>query len=316
MRKISVVTGVYNEEAVVEKIYKIIHDTFNKIKRYDYEHIFMDNCSTDRTLEILKKIAKKDKRVKILSFSRNFGPEKSGFTGLIHTTGDAVIPYEGNMKDPASLIPTFIKYWEEGYELVYGVRKKTQENFFLAALRKFYYRLIQALSSEDLPLYMGSYSLIDKKIIDVLRTSDDFKPYTRGLIATAGFRHKSIEYVRGPRRNKRSKTSFNYLVDFAINAIISYSITPIRLTTYFGLGLSILSFVTAVIYLVLKLFYWKVTIPGVSAAILLILFFSGVQLFFMGVIGEYIGAVHSQVRKKPFVIIKEKINFEPEKKTK
>lgn len=311
-KKISIVTGVYNEEAIVEDVRQTIRNEMGKLKgRYDYEHIFMDNCSTDRTLEILKEIASKDKRVKILAYSRDFGPEKSGFTGLIHASGDAVIPYEGNMKDPPELIPTLIKHWEEGYELVMGVRKKTKDNPLMAAMRKLFYWLTSRLSAEELPQNFGSFGLIDKKIVDELRKVDDYKPYVRGLIATAGFNHKSVEYERRarPKGKGKSKSDLGYLTDFAINALISYSIAPIRILTYLGFALSVLSFVGSIVYLLLKLFYWKVTVPGVSALILMLLFFSGVQLFFLGVIGEYVGAIHSQVRKKPFVIIKEKINF-------
>lgn len=312
MKKISIVTGVYNEELIVRDIYSAIRDVFSKIKKYDYEHIFMDNCSTDKTLHILRKIAQKDKRVKILSFSRNFGPEKSGYTGLISTSGDAVVPYEGSMKDPPNLIPTFIKYWEQGYKYVYGIRTKTPDNFIMSSMRKLFYLLMRAISSEKLLLNVGSFSIIDRKIIEELRKVDDYYPYLRGIISTVGFRHKSIEYQRRARSKGKghSKSDLSYLVDFAINAIISYSIFPLRLCTYLGLGLSVLSFFTAIIYLLLKLFYWKVTVPGITGVIFLLLIFFGIQLFFMGIIGEYIGAIHSQVRKKPFVIINERINFE------
>lgn len=311
MKKISIVTGVYNEEEIVVDIYKAISTVFKKLKKYDYEHIFMDNCSTDKTLHILKKIAIKDKRVKILSFSKNFGPEKSGYIGLIHTSGDAVIPYEGNMKDPPELIPTFIKYWEQGYEYVYGIRTKTEDNYVMSTLRKLFYVITRAMSSEKLLLNVGSFSLIDRKIIDELRKTDDYYPYVRGFISTVGFRHKAIEYQRRarPKGKGHSKSSFSYLFDFAINAIISYSIFPLRLCTYLGLGLSIFSFLTAITYFLLKLFYWKVTIPGITGVIFLLLIFFGIQLFFLGIIGEYIAAIHSQVRKKPFVVINEKINF-------
>jgi glycosyltransferase involved in cell wall biosynthesis len=311
IKKISIVTGVYNEEKIASDVYLAIKNEFKKLgKNYTYEHIFMDNCSTDSTLFILKNIAKKDKRVKILSYSRNFGPEKSGFTGLIHTTGDAVIPYEGSMKDPASLISTFIKYWEDGYQLVYGVRNKTADNFVMLSMRKLFYRIVDVFSDENLPLNVGSYSLIDKKIVDEIKKIDDYKPYIRGLILTAGFKHKSIEYVRGQRKKGKSKSTLFYLIDFSINALISYSIFPIRFTTFLGLIISFLSIITAIVYVILHIFFWKAVIPGVAGAIFLILIFSGFQILFLGIIGEYIGAIHSQVRKKPFVIIKEKINID------
>lgn len=310
-KKITVLTGVYNEEALVADVYRAIKDQMAKLKKYDYEHIFMDNCSTDRTLKILRNIAKKDKRVKVLAYSKNFGPEASGWTGLVHAKGNAVIPFEGNMKDPPELIPTLVKYWEEGYELVMAVRTETKDGYFLGNLRKLFYKLVNLISKDDLPQGFGSFSVIDHKIVDELRKIDDFNPYTRGLIANMGFRQIQVQYKRKarPKGKGKSKTNLSYLLDFAINAIISYSTLPIRLMTYTGLLLAIMSFFGAIIYLLLKLFYWKVTIPGITGVIFLVLFFSGIQLFFLGIIGEYVGAIHSQVRKKPFVIIKEKINF-------
>lgn len=310
-RIISIVTGVYNEEEIGRGVYKAVKNTLSRLKKYDYEHIFMDNCSTDKTLSILKSIAKKDKRVKILSYSRNFGPEKSGFVGLIHTSGDAVIPYEGNMKDPVSLIPTFVKYWEEGYQLVYGVRNKTSDNFLMGMMRTAFYRLEKLLASDELPLNVGSFCLIDKVIVNEIKKIDDYNPYIRGLVTTAGFSKKAVFYQRNPRPKGKghSKSTLRYLIDFAINGIINYSIFPMRLCIFLGFGLSLLSFLGATIYLTLKIFYWKVTVPGVTGVIFLILIFSGIQLFFLGVMGEYIGAIHSQVRRKYFVIIKEKINF-------
>ena len=311
-KKISIITGVLNEEAIVEDIVKAISNEMKKLsKKYDYEHIFMDNCSTDGTLQILKSLAKKDKHIKILAYSRNFGPEKSGFTGLINADGDAILPYEGNMKDPVSLIPTLLRHWEDGNELVLAVRKSTKESWLMQWSRKVFYRLVNALSVEDLPRGYGSFGVIDKKIIDELKKIEDYKPYTRGLLATMGFKQKKVFYERKarPKGKGRSKSSIAYLIDYAINGLISYSIFPIRFMTYVGLGLSSMSFLGAIVYLILKIFYWKVTVPGITGAIFLILFFSGIQLFFIGIIGEYVGAIHSQVRKKPFVVIKERINF-------
>jgi dolichol-phosphate mannosyltransferase len=192
-----------------------------------------------------------------------------------------------------------------------AVRKSTKDGLLMQYFRSFFYRLVNLISNENLPRGFGSFSVIDKKIIDELKKIDDYKPYARGLIATVGFKQKKVFYKRRarPKGKGSSKTSLSYLIDFAINGFISYSIFPIRLMTYTGLSLSFLSVFGAIVYLLLKIFYWKVTIPGITGVIFLILFFSGVQLFFLGIIGEYVGAIHSQVRKKPFVVIKEKINF-------
>lgn len=309
MKKITVVSGVMNEEESVEDVYNLIKNTFHKIKTVNYEHLFLDNGSTDNSLAILKRLARKDKKVKILSYSKNFGPITSGMVGLRYATGDGVLFYECNMKDPVDLIPVFVKYWLSGYELVYGIRKKTADNFILGLMRRLFYILVNFTSSKDIPAYYGGYGIIDRKIIDAIKDLDDYKPYLRGLITTVGFRHKSFEYVRLGRKKGKSKSNLHYLIDVTINAVISYSIMPIRLCTYLGLGLSALSIVTAIVYLVLHLLFWKALIPGVAAIVFLVLIFSGVQLFFLGIIGEYIGAIHSQVRKKPFVVIREKINF-------
>ncbi|MDP8229906.1 MAG: glycosyltransferase family 2 protein [Candidatus Gorgyraea atricola] len=310
MKKISVVTAVCNEAETVRDVYHVIKKVFAGLeKSYDYEHIFMDNCSTDETIFILKEIASQDRRVKILVYSKDFGPIKSGMMGYRYAVGDAVISYEANLKDPPELIPTFVKYWEDGYDVVYGVRKKTRDMFPMSFMRKTFYRIVNALSDEKLPLDAGGFRLVDRKIVNELLKLDDYKPYIRGLISSIGFKQIGVPYKRKARPKGVSKSSFKYLVDFAINAVISYSIVPIRLSTYIGLGLASLSFLACMIYLILKFTIWQAQIPAVAGVITLLLMFFGIQLFFLGVIGEYIGAIHSQVRKKPFVVIKEKINF-------
>lgn len=311
MKKISVTTGCYNEEEMVRDVYEEIKKIFVGLEgRYEYEHIFMDNCSTDKTLSILKDIASNDKRVKVLAYSKNFGPLKTEIVGYTYATGDAVINFVGNLKDPPELINTFIEYWEKGFEVIYGIRKKTGDNFLMSFMRRFFYWFCNFLSQEKLPLNAGGFSLLDRKVVNELLKLDDHKPYTRGLIASIGFKQTGVEYERRKRPKGKSKSNIGYLVDFAINAVVSYSIKPIRLCTYIGMGLAGLSFLTVIVYFILKLCGWHAQIPAVSALIMAVLFFSGIQLFFLGVIGEYIGAIHSQVRKKPYVVIREKINFE------
>ncbi len=310
MKKISVITLVYNEAEIIRDVYNEIRKVFDGLEgRYDYEHIFMDNCSTDETVSILKDIASQDRRVKILAYSKNFGPLKSEMAGYKYATGDAVICYEGNLKDPPGMIPAFIKYWEQGYDVVYGERYKTGDKFLMSYMRKAFYRIVRAFSDEKLPLNAGAFRLIDRKVVNELIILDDYKPYIRGLITSIGFKQIGVKYARRPRPKGVSKSSINYLIDFAINAMISYSVAPIRVCTYIGLALSGLSFLLAFVGIVIKLIFWRTTIPGIATIIILILMFSGVQLFFLGVIGEYVGAIHSQVRRKPFVVIKEKVNF-------
>jgi glycosyltransferase involved in cell wall biosynthesis len=309
MKKISVITGVRNEEETVAEVYETLKKLFARLKDYDYEHIFMDNCSTDRTVHILKEMAARDKRLKILSYSKNFGPIKTEMIGYQHATGDAVVCFDANLKDPPELIPTFIQYWEDGYDVVYGIRRKTRDNFLMRFMRKIFYRICSLLADEPLPENAGGFRLVDRKVVNELIKLDDYKPYIRGLITSIGFKQIGIDYTRRPRQRGKSKSNLRYLTDFAINAFISYSIVPIRFCTYTGITLSALSSFTAVGYALLKIFHPKIQPPGIATVIVLIFFFAGIQLFFLGVIGEYVGAIHSQVRKKPFVVIKEKINF-------
>ena len=288
MKKITIITGVYNEEDIVKDAYIAINTLFKKLRKYEYEHIFLDNCSTDTTLAILKKIASRDKHVKILSYSKNFGPIKSGFTGIKHASGDGVVLYEANMKDPVDLIYEFIKYWETGYELVYGVRKETADNFFLAFARRSFYRIVNLLSTEKLPLYFGGFALIDRRIVNAVKNIDDYKPYLRGLITTVGFKHKQIEYKRlsRPKGKGKSKSDIGYLIDFTLNAIVSYSIAPMRICIFLGILISIGSFLWLLGYLFIQLLIFKNTIGGLVWTLVLIVFFSGIQLFFMGMIAS------------------------------
>jgi glycosyltransferase involved in cell wall biosynthesis len=310
MKKISIVTAVFNEEENVREVYETIKRLFASLPQYDYEHIFMDNCSTDGTLPLLRGIAAGDGRIKILSYSKNFGPIKSEMIGYQYAAGDAVVCFDANLKDPPEMIPTLIKYWEEGYDVVYGVRLKTRDNVLMRFMRKVFYRICSLLAEEPLPENAGGFRLVDRKVVNELVRLDDYKPYVRGLITSIGFRQTGVAYTRRARQRGKSKSDLKYLIDFAINAFISYSVVPIRFCTYSGIILSALSFFTAVGYALLKIFCPWVQAPGVATVIVMIFFFSGVQLFFLGIIGEYVGAIHSQVRKKPFVVVREKINFD------
>lgn len=309
MKKISIITGVYNEAETVHAVYTEIKKIFSGLKdRYDYEHIFMDNCSTDETVSILKKIASQDKRVKILIYSKNFGAIKSEMMGYKYATGDAVIGYDASLKDPTSLIPVFIQHWENGFDVVYGIRKKTQDNLILSGMRKLFYRAMNILSDEKLPLDAGNFRLIDRKVVNELIAVDDDKPYIRGLISSIGFKQTGIPYERRARFKGRSKSTSKYLIDYAINGLINYTHVPIRLAAYSGLFLMSLSLIMAFLCLALRFHNSPISLEGLVLYII-IFFFFGISLFFLGIIGEYISAVHGQIKHKPFAIIKEKINF-------
>ena len=307
---ITVFTGVFNEEETVHEVYETIRNVMESSgDRYNYEHIFGDNCSTDGTVAVLRTIAARDPRVKVLVYSRNFGPLVNEMTCYRHASGDAVIGYEANLKDPPELITEFIKQWEAGYDVVYGIRKKTADRFLMRWLRKRFYRTVNALSEEELPLDAGTYRLVARRVVDELVKLDDYKPYVRGLITSIGYRQIGVEYQRRPRKRGYSKSSFTYLMDFAVNAMISYSIAPMRICFYTGVIVSATSFLLAFVYLLLKLSVWRAQIPGLAGLIIMFLLFFGLQFAFLGIIGEYIAAIHFQVRKKPFVVIAEKINL-------
>lgn len=278
--------------------------------RYTYEHIFADNCSTDQTLEILRTLATVDPRVKVLAYSRNFGAEKSGFTALKYASGDAAVGIPADLQEPPETIPRFVELWEKGYEVVYGMYRNSDESWLRKTLRRAYYRLVDKLSVEPLPHDFSGFSLIDRRVIDEVIKVDDFAPYIRGLIATVGFRQIGIPYDRPARRAGRSKHGPLFLLNFGINGIISHSLVPIRLATLAGLFLSLVSILMAFVYALIKIFRWDIQAPGATTTIVLVLFFSGIQLLFLGILGEYIGAIHGQVRRKPFVIIRERINLE------
>ena len=279
--------------------------------RYDYEHLFGDNCSTDRTLPILREIAVQDPHVKILTYTRNWGVNKSGITLLRHCSGDAAIPIPSDLQEPVELIPRLVELWEEGNEIVFGIYENAADSILMKGMRGVYYWLVNKLSSEPMLKNYSGFGIMDRKIINEICKLDDFNPYIRGFIGMIGFTSAILHYQRVGRVVGKSSYNFGSYLDLAINAIISHSLVPIRLATLIGVFLFGSSLTAAFVYALIKLFYWQFQAPGATTTIVLLLFFSGIQLFFLGMLGEYIGAIHSQVRRGPFVIIRERINFDP-----
>lgn len=309
---LTVLTPVYNEELNVMRCYDEVKRVMATLEDdWDYEHIFGDNRSTDGTMDILRDLAKKDKRVRVLRYSRNFGGEKSGIALLRHASGDAVIGLVCDLEDPPAMFPKMIDLWNEGNEVVYGVYSSTERNLLMRALRSIYYKLIERLSADPLHRDFTGFALLDRRVVDEVSAVDDHAPYARGLISTVGFRQVPIPYTRAKRVAGKSKHGLAFLLDFGINGVISHSIVPIRVATYVGAFLAGSSFLVAIAYALLKVFLWEVQAPGATTVIVIVLFFAGVQLMFLGMLGEYIGAIHSQVRAKPFVIVDERINFPP-----
>lgn len=309
MKMISVYTPCYNEEQNVEEVYNQVKNVFENLKEYTYEHIFIDNCSKDRTVEILKAIAGKDKNVKVIVNSRNFGPIRSPHHALLQTKGDAVISVSADLQDPPSLIVHFVKKWEEGYKRVVGVKKQSEESQRMFQLRRLYYYVISKLSdTEQIQNYTG-FGLYDKSIVDILREINDPYPYFRGLMSEIGFEVATIEYMQPVRKRGLTKQNFYSLYDLAMLGITNHSKVPLRLATMLGFSVAALSLLVAFLYFIYKLAFWNSFSVGVAPLVIGMFFVASVQLFFIGVIGEYIGSIHTQVLKRPLVIEKERINF-------
>ena len=310
MKFISIVTQCYNEEENIENIYSQVKDVMNKLEGYSYEHIFIDNSSKDKTVTILKAIAKKDKNVKIFVNARNFGHIRSPYYALLQAKGEAAISIVADLQDPPSMIPDFIKKWEEGYKIVVAVKKKSRESIIMFAIRKLYYNLIGNLSEIDLVKNFTGFGLYDKRVIEVLREINDPYPYFRGLICDIGFQRAEVEYTQPRRERGITKNNFYTLYDMAMLGITNHSKVPLRLATMCGFMLSIIFLFTGVVYLIYKLVDWQNFQLGIAPVMIGLFFFASVQLFFIGILGEYIGSIHTQVLNRPLVVEKERINFD------
>lgn len=311
-KKISVLTACFNEEGNVSDLIEAVANVFKNLPEYAYEHIFIDNCSTDKTVPILKEIAATNKNVKAIVNVRNFGHIRSPYHGLMQCHGDAVISLVADFQDPPEMISKFLEKWEAGHKIVIGVKTHSKENPYMYAVRKFFYNLLsQASGSDESPVKnFTGFGLYDQQFISVLRNLDDPYPYFRGLITELGFGRYEIAYTQPQRKSGKTKNNFFTLYDMAMLGFVNHSKLPLRLSAFIGFVTSILSFFTAIVYLIYKLVYWKDFEVGMAPLVIGLFFFSSVQLFFIGVMGEYIGAIHTQVRKRPKVIEKERVNFD------
>jgi glycosyltransferase involved in cell wall biosynthesis len=310
LKRISVVTGCFNEEENIKELYEQVKLQFIDLPQYEYEHIFIDNSSKDNTVSILKQIAQADIRVKLIVNARNFGHIRSPYYALMQATGDAVISIVADLQDPPILIKEFIWKWEEGYKIVIGVKTQSQESPLFFAIRKAYYNLIGRLSEVKIIKNIKVYGLYDHKVIEILRAIDDTYPYFRGLISDIGFDRAVIEYVQPTRKRGFTKNNFYTLYDLAMLGITNHSKVPLRLATMTGFSVAIISLIVALVYFIYKLISWDNFQVGMAPLVIGLFFFSSVQLIFIGILGEYIGAIHTQVQKRPLVIEKERINFD------
>lgn len=310
MKLISIVTPCFNEEQNVEAVYQQVKDVFLKLPKYRYEHIFIDNDSSDKTVEILKTISQKDPNIKIIVNVRNFGHIRSPYYGILQSTGDAVVLVVSDLQDPTSMIIDFVRKWEEGYKIVIGTKTKSKENKLMYFIRKMFYNLISKIAETDQIKNFTGFGLYDRQFIEILRNLDEPYPYFRGLITELGFCRIEIPYTQPKREKGKTKNNFYTLYDIAMLGFVSYSKLPLRMASFIGFGVSLISFLIALIYTVYKLLFWNNFSVGIAPLVIGIFFFGGVQLFFLGIIGEYIGAIFTQVKKRPLVIEKERINFE------
>jgi glycosyltransferase involved in cell wall biosynthesis len=280
------------------------------MKDVRYEHIFIDNNSKDNTAGVLRKLAAKDRNVKVILNARNFGHVRSPYYALLQSDGDATISLAADLQDPPHLIKEFIKRWQEGFKVVIGVKEQSEESALMFMVRKMYYGLINRLSDTELVKNYTGFGLYDKKIIDVLRDMHDPYPYFRGLIGEIGFEQCRIPYRQPSRKRGITKNNFYTMYDLAMLGITSHSKIPLRLATMLGFVTSFLSLMVALVYLVYKLIFWNSFSLGIAPMVIGVFFFASVQLFFIGIIGEYLGTIYTQVLKRPLVVEKERINFD------
>jgi glycosyltransferase involved in cell wall biosynthesis len=308
---LTILTPCYNEEGNVRELNRQICEVMQKLPAYDYEHLFIDNASIDKTVEILRDLAAMDKRVKVIVNTRNFGHIRSPYHGFLQARGDAVLGVVADFQDPPELIPQFVSKWAEGYKVVIGVKAGSKESWVMARTRRFYYWLVARLSSDvELVHNFTGFGLYDREVVEQFRKTEEQYPYFRGLVSDFGYERAVIPYVQPARKHGITKNNFFSLYDMAMLGITNHSKVPLRLATMAGFAISVVSLFVAFGYLVAKLLFWDDLQLGLAPLLIGIYFFGAVQLFFIGMLGEYIGAIHTQVHKRPLVVEKERINFD------
>ncbi len=308
-KKISLVTPTLNEKDNIENFISKVKEQMLKLD-YDYEHIIIDNFSNDGTVEILKKIAKEDINIKLILNSRNFGSVRSPYYGMLQTSGDAVILINADFQDPIDLIPQYIEKWQEGNDIVLNEKINSDENKFIFFIRKVFYTFINRISEVGLKKNITGSGIYDKKVIERFKTLNDPYPYLRGLIFELGFRIETIKFKQPIRLKGKSKHNFLSMYDIAMLGIVKHSKLPLRLMTIIGFLLSIISLCVGLFYLFYKLFFWNTFSPGVAPLVTGLFLLGAVQVFIIGLLGEYINVILSHIRNLPLVEERERINFD------
>ncbi len=308
MKKISIVTPTFNEEDNIEKLSKCISDEMKKLN-YDYEHIIIDNSSEDKTIPIIKKIAEKDKKVKIIINARNFGHVRSPFHGILQSSGDATILLNSDFQEPPELISDYIKEWEKGFKIVLGQRSASDTNPVTDLGRSFFYKFIKKISEVPLMERTSGTGLFDKEIINQLKKISDPYPYFRGLLSEISSDIKLVKFHQSKRKGGKTKNNFYTLYDTAVLGIIKHSKVPLRLITFIGFFASIVSILIAITFLFYKLLFWESFEVGIAPLIIGLFSVASIQIFLLGFIGEYVMQILTHSRNLPLVVEKERINF-------
>ena len=316
MKTISILVPTYNEEENIPLVYqRVVAVMEDKLSQYAFELVFVDNASTDQSRVLIQELCVNDKRVKAIFNVKNFGYSRSHFYGLTQMTGDGVMLVHADLQNPPELIPQFVEKWEQGAKVIIGIKNKSRENGFVYFVRGIYYKIMKHMSEVEQIEHFTDFELLDKSFIQVLRDIDDPVPYLRGIVSELGFEMEKIYYTQDKREHGRSYANFFKLYDFAMLGITSYSKTLMRMATFVGAGLGGICFIVALATLIKKLLDWNSFSAGAAAATIGVFFLGAVQIFFIGILGEYILSINSRVIRRPLVIEEKRINFDERAET-
>lgn len=300
---------VYNEEANVERAHAALTSVFKTLPRYDLEFVFTDNHSEDGTFDRLAALAKDDGRVRVIRFNRNYGFQRSLLVGYRHASGDAAIQIDCDLQDPPDLIPKFLELWERGHDVVVGLRRRRQEHALLTLARRAFYALLSRISDDHITRDAGDFRLVDRSVIDRLKSLDDFNPFVRGVVSSFAVSEIGIPYDRVQRDYGKSKFPVSRLIRFALDGLLGHSILPLRLASYSGVAISFITFIVSLFYIVGALFFGRSWPSGFATVVVVILFGISLNAIFLGIIGEYVSRIYQQVRYRPLVIVERAINI-------
>lgn len=312
MKKVSIMIPCFNEEENIEAITDAVVKQMEALPQYDYEVVCIDNCSTDGTRLLLRKICAGNPKVKAIFNVKNFGQFNSPYYGLCQTTGDCAISICADFQDPVEMIPEFLKYWEEGYQIVCGIKTSSRENRFMYWLRSVYYKLIRKFSEVEQIEHFTGFGLYDRSFLEVLRTLEDPTPFIRGIVAELGGKRKDIPYEQPKRRAGKTHNNWYTLYDAAMLSVTSYTKVGMRIAVFGGMIMAFISLLIGLVYLVMKLIYWDRFVAGQAPTVIIVSLMCSILLAFMGFLGEYISAINTRMMKRPLVVEEERINFDPQ----